>query len=98
VARHGAALRRRGNLNMRNAMHAEDPRPIDESCGCYTCTHFSRAYVRHVVKANEILGHQLLSLHNLYVLVHLAQDMRAAIRAGEFQEFRRAFWAAREDG
>jgi queuine tRNA-ribosyltransferase len=96
VARHGSALRRRGNLNMRNAIHAENPRPIDETCACYTCTYFSRAYVRHLVKAKEILGHQLLSLHNLHVLVHLAQDIRAAIRAGEFQEFRRAFWAARE--
>ncbi|MCP4517436.1 MAG: tRNA guanosine(34) transglycosylase Tgt, partial [Delftia sp.] len=97
IARHGSALRRRGNLNMRNARHAEDPRPIDETCACYTCTHFGRAYIRHLVKAKEILGHQLLSLHNLYVLVYLAQDMRAAIRAGEFQAFRRAFWAAREE-
>jgi queuine tRNA-ribosyltransferase len=95
VARHGAALSRRGQVNMRNAAHAEDTRPIDEDCNCYACTHFSRAYVRHLVKANEILGHQLLSLHNLHVLVHLAHDMRAAIVAGEFQEFRRAFWAAR---
>jgi queuine tRNA-ribosyltransferase len=95
VARHGAALGRRGQINMRNAIHAEDARPIDEDCDCYTCTHFSRAYVRHLAKANEILGHQLLSLHNLRVLVHLTHDMRAAIVAGEFQSFRRAFWAAR---
>ena len=97
VARHGAALTRQGQLNMRNAVHAEDTRPIEEGCGCYACAHFSRAYVRHLVKANEILAHQLLSVHNLHVLVCLAQDMRAAIVAGEFGEFRRAFWAARGD-
>jgi queuine tRNA-ribosyltransferase len=80
---------------MRNAAYAEDPNPIEESCTCYACTHFSRAYLRHLVKANEILAYQLLSIHNLHVLIHLAQGMRAAIRAGEFQAFRRAFWAAR---
>jgi queuine tRNA-ribosyltransferase len=96
VARHGAALTRRGQLNMRNAIHAEDPRPIEVGCACYACTHFSRAYVRHLVKANEILAHQLLSIHNLYVLVQLAREMRASIVAGQFQAFRQAFWAARE--
>jgi queuine tRNA-ribosyltransferase len=103
IARHGAALLlkpdqddvRRGRLNMRNAIHAEDARPIDEACACYACTHFSRAYVRHLVKANEILAYQLLSIHNLHVLINLAQDMQDAIVAGEFQSFRRAFWAAR---
>ena len=72
-----------------------DPRPIDETCTCYSCTHFSRAYVRHLLKANEILGYQLLSIHNLHVLVNLANEMREAILGGEFQAFRRAFWAAR---
>jgi queuine tRNA-ribosyltransferase len=103
VARHGMALTlrpnpdqpRRGHLNMRNAVHAKDPRPIEEGCTCYACTHFSRAYLRHLVKANEILAHQLLSIHNLHVLVSLAQEMRAAIIAGEFRAFRQDFWAAR---
>ncbi len=89
------ALQPETQLNLRNAHHAEDPRPLDESCTCYTCTHFSRAYLRHLVKANEILGHQLLSIHNLHALIHLTQEMRSAIVAGEFQAFRRAFWAAR---
>jgi queuine tRNA-ribosyltransferase len=96
VARHGAALTRQGRLNMRNAIHTKDPNPIDADCGCYACRHFSRAYVRHLVKAEEILGHQLLSIHNLYTLVRLAQDMRAAIVAGQFEAFRQEFWAARE--
>jgi queuine tRNA-ribosyltransferase len=107
IARHGAALVLHpaqdgpaatplyGQLNMRNAIHTEDPRPIDGACDCYTCTHFTRAYVRHLVKANEILAYQLLSIHNLHLLVHLTKDIRDAIIAGEFQAFRRAFWAAR---
>jgi queuine tRNA-ribosyltransferase len=95
VARHGTALTRRGQLNMRNAVHAQDQRPIDESCGCYACAHFSRAYIRHLVKAQEILAHQLLSIHNLHTLVRLAQEMRAAILAGKFEELRHNFWAER---
>lgn len=103
VARHGAALlirpgreaTRNGQLNLRNAIHAEDPRPIDQECICYTCSHFSRAYIRHLVKANEILAHQLLSIHNLHVLIDLTQQMREAIVNREFQTYRRAFWAAR---
>jgi queuine tRNA-ribosyltransferase len=103
VARHGAALliqpgreaTRNGQLNLRNAIHAGDPRPIDQECTCYTCSHFSRAYIRHLVKANEILAHQLLSIHNLHVLIDLARQMREAIANREFQTFRRAFWAAR---
>jgi queuine tRNA-ribosyltransferase len=107
IARHGAALllrpapheaqsgRRRGQINLRNAIYAEDPRPIDEGCTCYTCTCFSRAYLRHLVKAGEILAHQLLTLHNLHVLIRLVQEMRAAIVAGEFEAFRRRFWETR---
>lgn len=97
VARHGTALTLRGQMNMRNAIHAEDTRPIDQACTCYTCIHFSRAYLRHLVKANEILGHQLLSIHNLHVLIHLAQEVRAAIVAGAFEAFRWDFWAARDE-
>lgn len=96
IARHGAALTRRAQINMRNAIHAQDPRPIEDDCDCYACQHFSRAYVRHLIKAKEILAHILLSIHNLRVLVRLAQDMRAAILAGEFDRFRQAFWAARQ--
>lgn len=103
IARHGGALLRRpahderllGQLNMRNAIHTEDSRPIDGTCTCYACSHFSRAYLRHLVKANEILAHQLLSIHNLHVLIRLAQEMREAIISGEFQAFRKSFWAAR---
>jgi queuine tRNA-ribosyltransferase len=102
LARHGAALLRsslgetgRGQLNLRNATHSDDPGPIERGCGCYACTHFSRAYLRHLVKAKEILAYQLISIHNLHVLIHLTHEMRAAIVAGEFDAFQRAFWASR---
>jgi queuine tRNA-ribosyltransferase len=82
VARNGSALTRRGRINMRNLQFASDSSPLEEGCTCYACTHFSRAYVRHLVKAGEILAHQLLSLHNLHVLLTLMYEMRAAIFNG----------------
>lgn len=94
VARNGAALTRTGRINMRNLQYASDPRPLEEGCTCYTCTHFSRAYIRHLVKASEILGHQLLSLHNLHVLLTLMREMRAAILDGTFTDYASAFLAS----
>ena len=96
IARNGAALTRDGRLNMRNQKYAADPRPIEEGCTCYTCTHFSRAYVRHLVKASEILGHYLLSVHNLHMLLTLMREMRAAILAGTFAEYAADFLARYE--
>ncbi|RMF31307.1 MAG: tRNA guanosine(34) transglycosylase Tgt [Chloroflexi bacterium] len=93
MARHGAALTRTGRLNMRNARFAEDPAPLDPTCTCYTCQHFSRAYLRHLVRNNEILGHHLLTRHNLHTLIQLMREIRAAILTGRFQPFRRRFWA-----
>ena len=91
VARNGAALTRQGRINMRNLQYAADPAPVEDGCTCYTCTHFSRAYIRHLVKASEILGHQLLSIHNLHMLIHLMRDLRAAILAGTFTEVATSF-------
>lgn len=91
VARNGAALTRQGRINLRNLQYADDAEPIEPGCTCYACTHFSRAYVRHVVKASEIIGHQLLSLHNLHMLLSLMRDLRAAILAGTFGEFATGF-------
>jgi len=84
AARHGAALTRQGRLNLRNAQFTEDPRPLDEACPCYTCTHFSRAYLRHLVKAREILGLHLLTLHNLSYLLAFMHEIRQSILAGCF--------------
>jgi len=94
VARNGAALTRQGRINMRNQRYATDPSPIEPGGTCYTCTHFSRAYIRHLVKASEILGHQLLSLHNLHLLLTLMREMRAAILDGTFTDYAAAFLAA----
>ena len=87
VARHGAALTRRGSINVKNAAYASDPSPLDEDCDCYTCHHFSRAYIRHLVKSREMLASTLLSIHNLRTLVRLAEEMRVAIQERRFASY-----------
>jgi queuine tRNA-ribosyltransferase len=87
--RNGSAFTPDGPVNIRNAEHREDPRPLDETCDCETCTAFSRGYLRHLFVAEELLGLRLLSLHNVRFLIRLAAEMRVAIRAGHF-----ARWAA----
>jgi len=89
VARHGAALTRHGQINIRNAAYARDTRPLDEECDCYACRNFTRAYIRHLVKSREILASTLLSIHNIRTLVRLAQDMRQSILDGRFESFAR---------
>jgi queuine tRNA-ribosyltransferase len=79
IARHGAALTPTGRINMRNLPLATDPNPLETGCPCYCCRHFSRAYLRHLVKAGEILGAYLLSVHNISFLIRHMQAMRAAI-------------------
>jgi len=82
--RNGSAFTPDGPVNIRNAEHREDPRPLDDSCDCEACTTFSRGYLRHLFVAEELLGLRLLSLHNVRYLIRLAQDMRAAIRRNAF--------------
>jgi queuine tRNA-ribosyltransferase len=82
--RNGSAFTPDGPVNIRNAEHREDPRPLDETCDCETCTTFSRGYLRHLFVAEELLGLRLLSLHNVRFLIRLAGEMRAAIRTGHF--------------
>jgi queuine tRNA-ribosyltransferase len=89
TARTGSALTWEGRLNLRNARFARDPRPLDEDCDCPACGRFSRAYVRHLVNQQELLGLRLLSLHNLRFLLSLTADARAAIERGEFAAFKR---------
>jgi len=86
LGRNGAALVPGGRINLRNAKFARDPAPIAADCPCYTCRRFSRAYLRHLTRSNEILGHHLISLHNLHTLVNLVSRMREAIIAGRFEE------------
>jgi queuine tRNA-ribosyltransferase len=87
LARTGTAFSGEGRLNLRNARFAADMRPLDEACDCYACRTFTRAYVRHLVLQKEMLGAQLLSQHNLRVLIRLTEDARAAIRGGRFADF-----------
>ena len=87
TARTGSALTATGRLNLRNARFANDPRPLEEGCGCPACARFSRAYVRHLVNQEELLGLRLLSLHNLHFLLELTTGARAAIERGELQAF-----------
>ncbi len=93
VARNGAALTRQGRINIRNLKYARDPDPIEPGCTCYACTTFSRAYIRHLIKAEEILAHNLLTLHNIHLLQTLMREMRAAILAGTFGAYAAAFLA-----
>ncbi len=88
TARTGSALTWEGRLNLRNARFARDPRPLDDSCACPACTTFSRAYIRHLVNQQEILGVRLLSLHNLRFLLDLVAGARAAIERGSFEAWR----------
>jgi queuine tRNA-ribosyltransferase len=92
LARHNAALNRDGRLNMANAIYVDDIRPLHESCTCYTCTNFSRAYIRHLVIAREMLAATLLSIHNLHTLIQLATDIREAILASRFNDFAADFF------
>lgn len=85
LARHNAAFSSEGRLNLMNASFSKDPRPIDNSCNCYTCQKFSRSYLRHLIVAKEQLAGTLLSIHNLHALIQLVKDMRASILAGTFE-------------
>ena len=87
-ARTGSALTWEGQLNLRNARFARDPRPLDENCACPACTRFSRAYVRHLLSQREILGPRLLSLHNLRFVLDLVASARAAIERGELRSYK----------
>jgi queuine tRNA-ribosyltransferase len=89
TARTGSALTWEGRLNLRNAQYARDQRPLGEDCDCPTCVTFTRAYVRHLVNQNELLGHRLLTLHNLRFLIRLTDGAREAIAGGTFSAYKR---------
>jgi queuine tRNA-ribosyltransferase len=91
IARNGTAFTRRCTLSLKNAGFAEDPGPIEDNCECYSCRNFSRAYIRHLIKAEEILGLRLVTLHNLHFYLKLMRTARTAILEGRFAEFRREF-------
>ena len=86
LARHGAALVQGERWNLKNAQFREDFRPLDETCPCYTCQNFSRAYIGHLIRAKEILGYTLLAIHNVTELIRFTQRIRSAILAGNFAD------------
>lgn len=93
IARNGTAFTREGNLTIRNAIFKEDFRPIEEDCDCYCCRNFSRAYIRHLINAGEILGGKLLSIHNIRFLIKLTEDIKKSIWEDSFGDFYREFTA-----
>jgi queuine tRNA-ribosyltransferase len=93
LARHGALYTAAGRLQMKSARYIHDRGPIEEDCGCSTCAHFSRGYLRHLFAANETLALRLASIHNLYFIVQLVRAIRASLLAGSFFAYREAFLA-----
>ncbi len=97
-ARNGWLFTRFGDIKIKNARYKDDAAPLDETCGCYACRNFSRAYLHHLHRAGEILGARLNTIHNLYYYLQLMREMRAAIEAGEFTVFVARFAAERARG
>ncbi len=96
--RTGQGFTRRGTVNMRNARHLDDPRPLDAECACAACRNYSRAYLHHLTRASEILGSMLLTEHNLRYYQDLMAGLRAAISEGALEDHARAFSGARAEG
>jgi queuine tRNA-ribosyltransferase len=94
-ARNGWLYTRSGDIKIRNAQHRDDPRPLDEACACYACRHFSRAYLHHLQRANEILGARLNTIHNLHYYLSLMKELRSAIEAGTLADTAAALLAQR---
>ncbi len=93
LARHHAAMTFTGRLNMMNASFSRDPRPMDESCSCYTCQNFSRSYIRHLIAAREMLSATLISIHNIHTLLEIARRARQAIFDHRYSKFCAEFLA-----
>ncbi len=97
-ARNGTAFTRRGRFPVKAGRYKEDFRPIEEGCGCEACLNFSRAYIRHLLNVDEILGLRLISIHNLYRYAEFMKEIRAALADGSFDEYRKEFHAAFAEG
>jgi queuine tRNA-ribosyltransferase len=93
VARNGTAFTRKGSISIKGGAQKAEFRPIEEDCDCFACRHFTRAYLRHLLNVGEILGLRMLSVHNTRMYLRVMEDVRAAIAAGTFAEFRRNFVA-----
>ncbi len=92
IARHGTAMTSRGRIIIKNKAYEEDFTPLDPECDCYCCKNYTKAYLRHLFKANEMLGHRLLSIHNIRFLVHLTEEARMAINEDRFLEYKQTIY------
>jgi queuine tRNA-ribosyltransferase len=93
IGRHGTTFTKYGRLVIKNAKYSLDPRPLDEDCDCYVCKNYTRGYIRHLFKANEMLGQKLATYHNLYFLIKMMNGARDAIIEGRFIEYKNEFIA-----
>ena len=95
-ARTGQLFTKHGRMVIKNSRHQEEDAPIDEGCTCYTCRHYSRAYLRHLFLNKELLAYRLNTIHNLWYFLELMREVRRAIAAGTFGEFRGEFYRQRQ--
>ncbi len=93
LARHGAFWTTKGLVHIKNQRFKEDPSPLEKNCTCYACQNFSKSYIHHLMRENEILGHRLMTIHNLHFLLNLMAQIRDAINKGKFKEFKKKFLA-----
>ena len=91
IARHGQAFTRKGKINFNNAKYKEDFSPVEEGCDCYTCKNYTKAYIRHLITTDEMLGGRLLSIHNIRFLIKLTEELRDAIKENRVLEYKEEF-------
>ena len=91
IARHGNAFTRTGKLNVKNAKYKEDFTPIEDTCDCYACKHYTKAYIRHLITADETFGARLLSIHNIRFLIRLMEEIRVSIENDSFEQYKEEF-------
>ena len=98
LARHGNAFTRNGRINLKNLKYKEDFNPIENNCDCYTCKNYTKSYIRHLITCDEMLGGRLLSIHNIRFLIKEMEEIREAIKNGNFKEFKEQFISKYKNG
>ena len=93
LARHGVAMTKHGNISIKNSKFERDWKPLDPECDCYACKHYTRGYIRHLFKSDEIMSSMLLSEHNIHFLVKTMEKIRKSIEEDRFLEYKREFYA-----
>ena len=91
LARHGNAFTRHGRINLKNLKYKENFTPIEDNCDCYTCKNYTKAYIRHLITCDEMLGGRLLSIHNIRFLIKEMEEIRESIKNDRFQEYKEKF-------